>query len=203
MFSRIWHQKCEIIQIDEFLYILTSKLTLTMFGSYYKVYYTVLYIPEYKKIVIYDTLRFLNWYKVIEATSGSYLDRMESFLSRHDNASLTDLIKEDENTDDYEVKCFFSSLKQDRTSTGFYLSGHHSYEFCVITILGWYQVENSCERNLWYWREYGCFSKKSFMQTSFEKSKSPRRSPRLEQICSSRWRQTYFQRYSQVIKNRK
>lgn len=41
--------------------------------------------------------------KVIEATSGSYLDRMESFLSRHDNASLTDLIKEDENTDDYEV----------------------------------------------------------------------------------------------------
>ena len=40
----------------------------------------------------------------MEATSGSYLDRMESFLSKHDNASLTDLVKEDENADNYEVK---------------------------------------------------------------------------------------------------
>jgi len=39
----------------------------------------------------------------MEATSGSYLDRMESFLSKHDNASLTDLVKEDENADNYEV----------------------------------------------------------------------------------------------------
>ena len=40
----------------------------------------------------------------MEATSGSYLDRMESFLSKHDNASLTDLVKENENVDNYEVK---------------------------------------------------------------------------------------------------
>ena len=40
----------------------------------------------------------------MEATSGSYLDRMESFLSKHDNASLTDLVKENENADNYEVK---------------------------------------------------------------------------------------------------
>lgn len=40
----------------------------------------------------------------MEATSGSYLDRMESFLSKHDNASLADLVKDDENADNYEVK---------------------------------------------------------------------------------------------------
>ena len=40
----------------------------------------------------------------MQATSGSYLDRMESFLSKHDNASLTDLVKDDENADNYEVK---------------------------------------------------------------------------------------------------
>ena len=42
----------------------------------------------------------------MEATSGSYLDRMESFLSKHDNASLADLVKDDENADNYEVNEF-------------------------------------------------------------------------------------------------
>ena len=46
----------------------------------------------------------------MEATSGSYLDRMESFLSKHDNASLTDLVKEDENADNYEVN-YLSSIR--------------------------------------------------------------------------------------------
>ena len=39
--------------------------------------------------------------KVLESTSGNYLDRMESFLSKHDNASLEELVKDD--NDDYVV----------------------------------------------------------------------------------------------------
>ena len=39
--------------------------------------------------------------KVLEATSGNYLDRMESFLSKHDNATLEEMTKE--NDEDYFV----------------------------------------------------------------------------------------------------
>jgi len=40
--------------------------------------------------------------KVLESTSGNYLDRMESFMSKHDNATLEQLVKDDDN-DDYVV----------------------------------------------------------------------------------------------------
>jgi len=39
--------------------------------------------------------------RVLAATSGNYLDRMESFLSKHDNASLEEMAR-DEN-DDYTI----------------------------------------------------------------------------------------------------
>ena len=43
--------------------------------------------------------------RVLAATSGNYLDRMESFLSKHDNASLEEMTR-DEN-DDFTVSTIY------------------------------------------------------------------------------------------------
>ena len=61
--------------------------------------------------------------RVLAATSGNYLDRMESFLSKHDNASLEEMTR-DEN-DDFTVSTIFfyrsiSTLKLRLTLTGRY-----------------------------------------------------------------------------------
>ena len=39
----------------------------------------------------------------LDETSGSYLDRMESFLSKHDNQSIEQILSTRDNDDDYDV----------------------------------------------------------------------------------------------------
>ena len=55
---------------------------------------------------------------VLNQTSGSYLDRMESFLSKHDNEAITKIIRQEHVDENFEVDFDWNILGKETCEVG-------------------------------------------------------------------------------------
>ena len=84
----------------------------TVFQTAFRIYIlTLVTNPQnYKDIIIWNLFK-----SVLESTSGSYLERMDSFLAKHDNDEIAQILSN--NTDEnYEVDIDWSKIPHKETA---------------------------------------------------------------------------------------